>query len=79
LNHFRGFLRREIDGQIYISSQSGISMQHRGETADHDIAHSRRIQYLEYGLEDRHGVILAKTHKINSQPCIGKEWGYNHV
>ena len=66
-DHLDSFLRSEIDSQINIRSQSGVAMQHRGETAHDNIAHSRRIQYVKYGFEDRHGAILADQRIISSR------------
>ncbi len=68
-NHLDSFLRSEIDSQINIGSQSGVAMQHRGETAHDNIAHPRRIQYVKYGFEDRHGAILADQQTISSRAC----------
>ncbi len=44
-----------------------MTMQHRGEATHDNIAYSRRIKYLEYGFEDRHGAILAYVHRISSR------------
>ena len=65
-NHLEGFLWCKIDGQIDVRRQSSMPMQQGGNSTNHDIPHTRRIQDFEYGLVDGHTAILANTERNTS-------------